>query len=70
MLENKDWRKRRSVALCAVVMLCCVMALPASAAKFAGAFMENGGGARAHRSGLQHRPGGPARDPGARLRGR
>ncbi len=47
MLEIKDWRRRRGAAVCALVALCCLMALPASAAKYAGAFMENGGGARA-----------------------
>ena len=47
MQEFRVWRRRRGVVLCVLVALLCLAALPASAAKFAGAFMENGGGARA-----------------------
>jgi hypothetical protein len=47
MQVNRVWRRRRRVVLCAVVALGWLMVQPASAAKFAGAFMENGGGARA-----------------------
>ena len=47
MQVNLVWRQRRCMAVCALVVLGCLAALPASAAKFAGAFMENGGGARA-----------------------
>ena len=47
MQEFRVWRRRRGVVLCVLVILSCLAALPASAAKFAGAFMENGGGARA-----------------------
>jgi len=46
MQENRFWRVRRGAILCALVLLC-VGADTAPAAKFAGAFMENGGGARA-----------------------
>jgi len=47
MQEFRVWRRRRGAVLCVLVALSCLTALPASAAKFAGAFMENGGGARA-----------------------
>ncbi len=46
MQTNRFWRARRSAALCVLVLLCGAVH-PATAAKFAGAFMENGGGARA-----------------------
>ncbi len=46
MQENRFWRVRRGASLCALVLLC-MGADTAPAAKFAGAFMENGGGARA-----------------------
>ncbi len=46
MQENRFWRVRRGAILCALVLLCASVDT-APAAKFAGAFMENGGGARA-----------------------
>jgi len=46
MQESRFWPCRRSALLCALVLLC-LGANTALAAKFAGAFMENGGGARA-----------------------
>jgi len=47
MQDIRGWRRRRIGLLCAVLLLSCLLTMPASAAKFAGAFMENGGGARA-----------------------
>jgi hypothetical protein len=47
MQEIRLWRRRRRAVVCALAACCCLLALPATAAKFAGAFMENGGGARA-----------------------
>lgn len=47
MQVNRFRRVRRKGAVCAVVLVAGAIAIPAQAAKFAGAFMENGGGARA-----------------------
>ncbi|HOX26413.1 MAG TPA: UPF0164 family protein [Candidatus Krumholzibacteria bacterium] len=47
MQENRHGRRRRIVVVCALALVVSAAAGPASAAKFAGAFMENGGGARA-----------------------
>jgi hypothetical protein len=46
MQQNRFWPRGRGALVCALVALVCIGASPASAAKFAGAFMENGGGAR------------------------
>jgi hypothetical protein len=47
MQQIRSWRRRRHVGVCVVLACLAVFAVPADAAKFAGAFMENGGGARA-----------------------
>ena len=51
MRPNRTWRDRlRAIpgnGLCVAVILAVLAVAPAQAAKFAGAFMEDGGGARA-----------------------
>lgn len=47
MQQVGSWRVRRIVSVCLLAVCVMVAAGPAAAAKFAGAFMENGGGARA-----------------------
>jgi len=48
MQQIRTWRPRQKASVCAlVVCLMVLLALPAQATKYAGAFMENGGGARA-----------------------
>ncbi len=47
MQQVRSWRRRQGANVCFFVVCLMLAALPAQATKFAGAFMENGGGARA-----------------------
>lgn len=47
MQQVRNWRRRQGADLCVLIACLLLATVPAEAAKFAGAFMENGGGARA-----------------------
>lgn len=47
MQQVRNWRRRQGANVCLVFACLLLATVPAEAAKFAGAFMENGGGARA-----------------------
>lgn len=47
MQQVRSWRRRQGADVCVLAVCLMLATLPAEAAKYAGAFMENGGGARA-----------------------